>query len=113
MGNMMNKNEFKSLIKRLVKEYHLGDTWLDTIPSDINSVFFDNPYVDSLHRTNTLLMQALFDDALLQEVQWFIHEWRADNDVSLRTITFPDGSTCVINDVDDFVDYLVKEGYLT
>jgi hypothetical protein len=110
MGNMMNKNEFKSLIKRLVKEYHLGDTWLDTIPRDINSVFFDNPYVDSLHRTNTLLMQALFDDALLQEVQWFIYEWSDDKPAELRTITFPNGSKFVINNVDDFVDYLVNEG---
>jgi hypothetical protein len=57
-------------------------------------------------------MQALFDDALLQEVQWFIHEWRADKPVEQRTITYPDGKTFVINDLNDFVNYLIADGLI-
>lgn len=109
----MNRNQFKPLLEELQHQYQRGDAWLDTIPGDINQVFFDNTFVDSLQKSNTTLMKALFDKTLLQEVEWFLYEWQADKPKELRTITFPDGSTYVINDLNDFVEYLIKDGLLT
>jgi hypothetical protein len=105
----MNHIKFKRLLTGLLKEKSKGDQWLDSVPGEVNSVFFDNPYVDSLQRSNTLLLQSLFEDTLLQEVEWFLYEWEADKPVEFRTITYPDGSAVVIDTVDDFVNYLINE----
>lgn len=109
----MNRNQFKPLLEELQQQYQRGDAWLDTIPGDINQVFFDNTFVDSLQKSNTALMKALFQGPLLQEVEWFLYEWQADKPKELRTITFPDGSAHVIDTLDDFVKYLIKDGLLT
>lgn len=90
-----------------------AEAWLDTVPREINSVFFDNPYVDALQHTKDLLLTTLFDKPLRDEVGWFLYEWSEEKDVSLRTITYPNGSKYIINTLDDFVDYLVADGQLS
>jgi hypothetical protein len=110
---MMDRNKFKTLVGSIKDNYDKGNAWLDTIPREVNSVFFDNPYVDSLHRINTVCLETIFDGYLRQEVEWFIYEWSADKDEGYRTITYPDGKKFVINTIDDFVEYLVGEWYLT
>lgn len=109
----MNVIEFKTLVEQLVQYRKEADDWLDTIPPEINQVFFDNPYVDYLQRAQSLLMERVFDKPLLNEVDWFMYEWGADKDVSLRTISYPDGSKYIINDIADFCDYLLSEGLLS
>jgi hypothetical protein len=109
----MERQKFKDLISNL-KQYDVaGDAWLNTVPRAINSAFFDNPYVDSLLHSRDLLLHALFEKPLRDEVEWFLYEWDGTKDESLRTITFPDGSKFVINNINDFVDYLVADGMLT
>jgi hypothetical protein len=112
MDGMMNRNKFRPLIEELQSQYQRGDAWIDTVPLEINSVFFDNTYVNSLNSSNTTLMRALFEGALLQEVEWFLYEWHADKPVEQRTITYPDGKTFVINDLNDFVNYLIADGLI-
>ena len=109
----MDRNKFKKLVGSIKDNYDKGNAWLDTIPREVNSVFFDNPFVDSLHRMNTLYINSLFDGALLQEVEWFLYEWDADKNEVYRTITYPEGKKFVIDDIDDFVVYLISEGFLT
>ena len=109
----MEQQKFKNLIIELKKYDESANAWLDSIPREINSVFFDNPYVDSLQHTKELLLASLFDKPLIDEVEWFLYEWSENKDESLRTITYPDGSKYVINNVDDFVQYLKAEGQVT
>jgi hypothetical protein len=109
----MNKNKFKDLIEKLMHYDKVADDWMDKVPSEINSAFFDNPFVDALQHTKDLLLIALFDKPLLDEVNWFLYEWKAERDVSLRTISFPDGCKYIINNLDDFVNYLTLEGHLS
>ena len=109
----MNAVKFKTLIEKLMQEQQHGDAWMDKVPREINAAFFDNPYVDSMIKRGDLLMAALFEEPLLMEVTWFLYEWSADKDESLRTITYPDGRKFVINNVTDFCDYLIAEGYIS
>jgi hypothetical protein len=108
----MERLKFKALMSKLKKYEADADAWLDTVPREVNSVFFDNPYVDALQHTKDTLLDSLFEKPLCDEVDWFLYEWAADKDVALRTITYPNGSKYVINSVDDFVEYLVAEGML-
>jgi hypothetical protein len=108
----MSRNEFKKLMQQLMDLRTRGDEWIDKVPGEVVSVFFENPYVDAALRSNTVLMEALFDKTMLQEVEWFLYEWRPDAREELRTITYPNGSTFTINTLNDFVDYLHAEGYL-
>jgi hypothetical protein len=105
--------KFKNLMVQLKKHDAKANAWLDTIPAEINAVFFDNPYVDELQYTKGLLLSTLFDKPLCDEVDWFLYEWDESKDVSLRTISYQDGRKYIIDTVDDFVEYLVDEGYLT
>jgi hypothetical protein len=108
----MSRNEFKVLMQKLVDLRIRGDEWIDKVPGEVVSVFFENPYVDAALRSNTVLMEKLFDKSMIQEIEWFLYEWKPDAKVEMRTITYPDGSTFTINTLDDFVTYLHTEGYL-
>lgn len=108
----MNPNDFRKLMIELRSAQARSDAWLDSVPREVNSVFFDNPHVDTLEQTKTVLLNALFDGALRQEVDWFLYEWGPEKDVTYRTITYPNGSTYTINNVDDFVAYLQADGLL-
>lgn len=110
---MMNALKFKTLIEQLQHAKLCGDTWVERVPNEISAAFFDNPLSESLMEQTTLLLHALFDDNLYHEVEWFLYEWDSDADVALRTITYPDGKAVIINNVADFCDYLLAEGYLT
>jgi hypothetical protein len=111
----MSPNQLKHLLKDLKDLDAKANAWLDKIPSDINTVFFDNPLVDSLYRSRTLLLEYLFESPVLNEIDWFLNEWSADKDVSLRTITvqnsnkYEDTVVYVIDSVDGFVEYLKTE----
>ena len=109
----MNVNKFRKLMIELRAAQARSDAWLDTVPREVNAVFFDNPHVDTLERTKTILLDALFEDALRQEVDWFLYEWSPEKDVSYRTITYPNSSSFVlITDVEDFIRYLLADGLL-
>jgi hypothetical protein len=109
----MKAQDFKLLMAKLIAAQSRGDAWLDKVPSDISAAFFDNDLVDSLYQANSALKDALFESPLNQEVDWFLYEWEATKPETLRTITYPDGTTYVINNLDDFVTYLINEGLLT
>lgn len=101
----------QQLIIELHNHHLRGSRWLDTVPPEINSVFFDNTYVDSLQQCLEIMMKAHFSDELLQELQWFLYEWDKDHPIALRTITFPDNTTYIINNVQDYIEYLQRQGY--
>ena len=109
----MNAVKFKTLIEQLKYSAERGDEWMDKVPHEVSAAFFDNPYVDSLQFRVDLLIKTMFDEPLLMEVSWFLYEWEESKDESLRTISYPDGRKFVINNVTDFCDYLIAEGYLT
>lgn len=109
-----SKEEFKVLIQQLYENNKKSNEWLDKVPTEISSAFFDNPYVDYLQKTNNILLCSLLDDeTLVEEVQWFIHEWNETSNENCKTICLSTGKKYVISSVDSFVDYICDLGYFT
>lgn len=109
----MDALKFKTLIGQLQHAKLCGDTWVERVPNEVSAAFFDNPLSESLMEQTTLLMHALFEDNLYHEVEWFLYEWKSDADVTLRTITYPDGRQVTINDLTEFCNYLIADGLLS
>lgn len=103
----MKAKTVKKLIQNIQIQKKIGNDWLDNINSEIRTVFFDNSYVESLHNQVQLLMKQTFKN-IYEEVDWFLYDWRPG-----FTITNKDGKDYVINNLDDFIQYLSEEGHVT
>ena len=103
----MKAKTVKKLIQNIQEQRKVGYDWLNNINYQIRTVFFDNSYTESLHKQVDLLMRATFKD-IYEEVYWFIMDWREG-----FTITNKDGKDYIINNLDDFVQYLSEEGLVT
>lgn len=109
----MDVVKFKKIIKQLKEDQSRADAWIYRIPIEIRDAFFDNPYVNSLYSSNTFLLSMVFEDepSLKDELDWFLYDWSATKSISLRTIKAND-EVYVINNDDDFCNYLIAQGYL-
>ena len=103
----MKAKTVKKLIQNIQEQRKVGYDWLNNINYQIRTVFFDNSYTESLHKQVDLLMRATFKD-IYEEVYWFIMDWREG-----FTITNKDGKDYIINNLDDFIQYLSEEGLVT
>lgn len=80
---------------------------MDSVPTEIQSSFFDNPYVNSLHISNELLMKKVFGD-LFEPIVWFLYEW----DKSKNNYAEFEGKKYKFRNIDEYIDYLKNvEGY--
>lgn len=62
-------------VVRKLKQYdNEGQNWLNSLPSDINMVFFENGYVDSVCNARQELFAALFG-IYADDVNWFLYEY--------------------------------------
>lgn len=104
----MDVEQFKTTIEFLYEQKQKRDAWIDKLPSDISSAFFDNEHVDSLHNEISFLLKMLFKPELLEEIEYFLYEWYPHHD-EFKTITTQSGKTYTINSLDDFVSYVEQE----
>jgi hypothetical protein len=102
----MTGHDLEALLKCIVDNNKRGQKWLDTVPSEINSVFFDNPYVDAVQGNFDLLLKTLFKGDIQEEIEWFLYEWDETREEVYRTITYSDGTVAIIGNVEDFVKHL-------
>lgn len=105
----MNVEQFKNTIEFLYEQKQKRDAWIDKIPSDISSAFFDNEHVDSLHKEISFLLKVLFKPELLEEIEWFLYEWSHTHHDAFKIITTASNKTYTINSIDDFVSYVEQE----
>lgn len=90
------------LISKTIEEYKKRSEWLDSIPCDISSAFFDNAYVSSLEKLNETLLQEILGETLYQELTWFLY----DKPQGKSSITFSDGVVFDVDTPEDFLNYL-------
>jgi len=64
------------LVRKLKDHETRMNQYLDSIPSDLNSVFFDNAYVNNLAMQRDALIEELFGD-MAEDVYWFLYEFEA------------------------------------
>lgn len=67
------------LLRKLVREHEYGDKWVDSVPVEIRDSYFDNPYVESALRINEMLMKEAFYSDEIEDIYWFLYEWRSNN----------------------------------
>lgn len=97
----MNKEQ---VFRKIVKLQTDADAWLDTVPRDINSAFFDNDYVNNLRMMIDLLMDQCFDEHS-SWVEWFLHEWKPGYEVG-----YDNTELVPINNIDDMINWLKAHG---
>lgn len=89
----MNKEQ---IFRKLYEEQLRREEWLDKIPSNINSVFFDNEYVNSMSIANDMLIEKVFDEHA-ESIFWFLHEWTPGAEVGY------DGEYTKINGINQYI----------
>lgn len=98
---------FKERLLRILSAKEAQDKYIDSIPSDIRDAIFDNTYSNEQGMLNDFLMKELFGDQLVEEVYWFLYDWKPGVTITTRTSS---GSPIVhvINTIDDFVGFAVQ-----
>lgn len=96
--------QFLKIFEELNKE---GDQWLDRIPLDIKSVFFDNKYINVLYSKVNTLLQLCFSEQLQEELDWFWYDRPHSNQITV------DNKTYTIQSIEDFVEYLIDRNLIT
>jgi hypothetical protein len=92
-------------VVRMLKHYDTKQNeYLDTIPSDINSVFFDNTFVDLLARQKDLLIEHLFGEHA-EDVTWFLYEF-SEGKTPGPHCRLADGTEYTYNTNEDYYEYL-------
>ncbi len=79
-----------------------GERWLEGVPAEVRAAFFDNPYVEQLHRKNTFLIESLFG-AYQEDVLFFLESpapWVVETQKGSYTM----------QSVQEFAKYLIQEG---
>lgn len=65
------------IIKRYIEEKETRDNWLDQLPADISSAFFDNAYVNSFGMFEEYLLKVYLGENLYNELMWYCYDMPA------------------------------------
>ena len=110
----MDEHRLNKILEAHEEYRKITDPWFDRLPMDINMVFIDNDYVNALAVYKDKLLQLVVDDrVMLEELYWFMDECEPVGDFNKIWTKNADGQekVYVINDRQDFINYL-KEQYV-
>ena len=93
------------LVKLVIEEYNKQSEWLDSLPIEIQSAFFDNAYVQSLHHTNDKALELALGTELYEDLNWFLY----DKPDGKTTVTI-DSKSYDIETIEDYLSF-VEEVY--
>jgi hypothetical protein len=102
----MKYSDFVKILTVLDKQNQIRDTWIDTVPSEINAAFFENTYVNSLCREIGFLKEQLIPATLLYDIDWFLYEVNRET----GSIAVQNDTEVTIKTLDDLLE-LVKSYY--
>ena len=98
------KPELIDVVRKLKDWDTEQSEYLDTIPPDINSVFFDNTYVGLMGKQKDLLIQHLFGEAA-EDILWFLYEFTAGKSPGPHCI-LANGTEFTYTTNEDYYEYL-------
>lgn len=102
----MKVDKLEKLLNELLKQNQLMDNWIDSVPTEIRSSFFDNPFVNKKDSQIQLLIEFIFDDLkLTYTIEYFLYNPFPQN----IKIIDPNERNYTINDTKDFINYLIAE----
>lgn len=99
------KQELIDVVRNLKDSYARGQQYLNSIPSDIRSVVFDNQYTERLEHDIDLLINALFGDAY-DDIGWFLYEYDAERASAGPHLILADGTEYTFKTNADYYQYL-------
>lgn len=98
----------REIIEVIYQQYQESQSWISSVPIEIQHAFFDNPYVASRGKIIQRMMSYIFTDEEYQWVDWLTLEW--DYNPHL-TITI-DGVTYRFNTFEEGLDKLFELGLI-
>ena len=109
-GKSDMKQDLILVVRHLKEMQEKMESYLNTIPPDIRTPFFDNEYVSCLHVQRDRLIGELFKESdAYEDVFWFLHEFEAGKTPGPHIVR-PDGMEFTFNYNEDFYKYLVFNG---
>jgi len=99
----MTKTETLKFIR---EQQLIQERWLDSLPHEISTAFFDNPHVDSLLRVNERLMREVFGDAF-DDAAYFLYEMKLCDDGHAQIVEV-DGTEHSFSTDEQFYSYFRK-----
>lgn len=106
---MIRLKDFKRVVIEYINSTKVCDEYIDALPGEIQTVFFDTVPINSREQLIAELMKTLLGDTLYEEVMWFVY----DGPVGDKTITVSNANggsiTYTISTVEDFFNYCEVE----
>ena len=103
---MVITEEHISLIKQIRQNTLDESKYLDKIPADIYSAFFDNTYTNSQYNSIRILLEFVFGKSFAEhEISWLLYEFKPSDEPQ---IWLADGTEIVLKSDDDYYAYLRK-----
>lgn len=102
------KKELVDVVRKLKNYDDEKSKYIESIPSDISSAFFDNTYTNAQSMQVDCLMEALFGN-MIEDVCWFLYEFKAGKSSGPHCI-LKDGTEYTFNTNEDYYDYLLTQG---
>lgn len=102
---MIKSTELKSLLQYLVKSHKESHDWLEQLPRDIQSAFYENTYVNNILLDQDRLLKFAVGD-LYEDIQWFLYDWKPGFEIQVNETEY------IIETLDDYINYLVVNGLI-
>jgi len=96
------------VFRRIYDLYSEAEDYINQVPSDLNTFFFENTYSNNREMIVDVLMRAYFTESENESVYWFLYEWHNNKDLTISI----DDHEYKFNTIDDYIDYLKQyEGW--
>lgn len=103
----MNVEQIRTVLEFLYERREREDVYLNKlgeVDSAFSTAIFDNDFVNNLFEENTFLIEQLFGQELIDEVLWFLYDFRCSK--NKRQVIEIDDVKYEITDLQSFLDYL-------
>jgi len=104
---MFSAATFRKVLEDNLSCKEINIKYIDSIPRDIVSAFFDNEYVNNIAITAENTLITLLGPDLYDEYTWFFWDWKPGYTIEIQDHKY------IINNIDDFMEYLVNTNKVT
>ena len=104
---MFSVDTFRKLVEDNLSYKENNIKYIESIPKDIASAFIDNEYVNNIATSLDNTLEILLGVDLFDEYAWFVWDWKPGYTIEIQDHKY------IINNIDDFMKYLVDTNKLT
>ena len=90
------------LLRKYLQLHEDGSLWLDSVPPEIRTGFFDNPYCYALASSIEMMLPSIFSSGLVELISWYLYEKGSDGVIE------DNGKKYTISTIDDIIDFAIQ-----